>query len=407
MRAAPTLLLLALLAAGCTAPQAEVRARAGDFVVLDIVLAAPEDGRELRNDTGVHAVLRDEVPVRLPEGWDPATTEALPLGLAVALEGLQPGQLASGLLGPADAYGQRSEERTIRAPLQDAVPRELHLPAGAAILKSQPPQLTWANHTWTIELLGQDGAETRVWLNETPAPGTLLELPTYWNEHYQLWRSEVTGGNATHLLVEHRPGASRTVDVGGVAHRVGVEGAEAVADGNHPLAGRSLRFRVALREVVFAGSSAFPPAAEAKLVALDGARLNVSDLRGKPVLLDFFASWCVTCKQQAPILARAREAWGDHLAIVSVTIDPTDTPERLRAFQTEAGRASLGVWGRTLPADWTFAFDPTGEAARGFSVTGIPREVVLDADGRLRATSVGLRPWADLRGDLAPLLGEP
>jgi FKBP-type peptidyl-prolyl cis-trans isomerase 2/thiol-disulfide isomerase/thioredoxin len=382
-------LTLSVALAGCVEPPAaEPRARAGDFAVVDLQ-AWDAEGQEVLNATAIHAVLATEVPLRLPVGWDRNAIQPLPPGVVHALAGARAGvTIETPRLPPEDAYGARSEERVIRAPRSDAVPREQRIAGDTPILESFPPQLRWANHTWTIGVLQQDADGTRVWLNSTPAIGTLLELPTYWNAHYHLWRSRVTGANSTHVFVEPLAPEGTTVDVGGVPHRVRIEANDVVADGNHPLAGQALRFRVALRELAFAGAPDRPLAPDAVLVTLEGARLNLSDLRGKPALVDFFATWCITCIQQAPTLGRAHVAYGDAVRILSVAIDPTDSQDRVAAFRDAAH------------ADWTFAFDPTGEAARGLAVTTLPREVILDADGRVAGASAGLHPWAELQRDL-------
>jgi cytochrome c biogenesis protein CcmG/thiol:disulfide interchange protein DsbE len=227
-------------------------------------------------------------------------------------------------------------------------------------------------------------------------------LPDYWNAQDHLWRSRLEGlANGT-LRVQHLPEPGRTVLVGGQAYRIVAGNDTALADGNPPWAGMALRFQATVRRIVFAGGGSFPQAPDARLATLDGRLLNVSDLRGQPVLLDFFATWCLTCKQEAPILARAHAAFPG-LAVVSVTIDPSDNPPRVRAFQQDAERAAGQAWGEALPANWTWAFDPAGQAAQAYSVAGIPREVLLDGEGRVRATSQGFHAWDELRAEVAAL----
>lgn len=404
MRTLAAAALLVLLLAGCAAPQPLPRARSGDFAVVDLV-ALRGDGREALNLSGQRAVLADGVPVRLPEGWDAAEVLPLPAGVRDALVGAPPGEARSTpLLPPERAFGPWDAAKTVRAPQRQEVPRVLDLPAPVEV---EGGLLRWANATWRAEVLAEANGTARVRLTDAPPAGALLEFPDYWNDRYRLWRSRLAEVRDDALVVEHLAEPGRSVLVGGQPYRIGAEGAEVVADGNHPLAREALGFRVLLRELAFTGSGAHPLAPDATLVAFDGARLNLSDLRGKPALLDFYATWCVTCKQQAPVLARAREAYGDNLTIVSITIDPTDDHARVQAFRDEVRRSTLGTWGREIPADWLFAFDPAGEATRGFSVTGIPREVLLDADGRIRGTSVGLHPWPQLKAELDALVAGP
>lgn len=397
VRALPALGVLALALAGCTAPDAQVRARAGDFVVVDLVTLDAQ-GLEVENVTGLRAVLAPQVPARFPEGWDANTTRPLPPALVAAFEGLAPPVAReTALVSPEQAYGNWSVERAIRAPRHETLEREVRLDASALA----GDRATWAGHDWQVDVLEREAGEARVRLRTGPPPGTLLELPTYWNAHYHLWRSRLVGLGEEGLRVEHlaEPG---DVAVGGVRFAVRSNASEVLADGNAPLAGQELRFRATLRAIAFAGSAAHPVAPDAMLVRDSGERFQLASLRGQPVLLDFFATWCVTCKQQAPTLARAHAEFPG-IQVVSITIDPSDDAGRIAAFREDAERSSLAVWGRPMAANWTFAFDPLGEAARGFSVAGIPREVFIDADGRIRSTSVGLHPWPELRAELLEL----
>jgi cytochrome c biogenesis protein CcmG, thiol:disulfide interchange protein DsbE len=407
-RAALALALLALapVLAGCTAPEApQPRARAGDFAVLDLV-AHGAQGQEVLNLTAQRAVLGDAVPPRLPEGWDANGTLPLPRAVVRALEGLRPGAVfATPLAAPEEGFGPWDANLTIAAPRVQRLSRVLDLPWP---LPLQDGKLRWANASWDFILLEQGNSTAKVRLGAGPGPNATLELPDYWNQGYQLWRSRVVPHEGEGLVVEHLPEAGRTVLVGGQPYRVEAPEGQALADGNHPLAREALRFQGTLRSLAFPPGRGPPTAPDALLIDAGDSttRFNVSDLRGKPALVDFFASWCVTCKQQAPILARAAEAHGANLTIVSVTIDPTDTPERIAAFREGVPRDSLLAWGRPLGANWTFAFDPTGQAAKGFSVLGIPRFVLLDHEGRIRATGVGVHTWPQLQSDLLPVLAE-
>jgi cytochrome c biogenesis protein CcmG/thiol:disulfide interchange protein DsbE len=398
------LLLVLPVLAGCTLPEPALRARAGDLVVVDLQ-AWDAAGGLVVNASALRAVNGDHVPVALPEGWDPNATQPLPRGVRAVLTGLAPGEERStALLPPEQGYGPWRAERTIEVPQRAALSRVQRLPASTAFLEHKPTgggsgpgdaSVTWAHARWDVDFVDASNATVTVRLLNTPT-GALLELPDFWNDGVRLWRSRVLGGDAENLSVEHlaEPG---TVLVGGQPYRVAVANGTVLADGNHPLAREALRFRVALRGVAFAGGGAFPPAPDGALADLEGRAFRLSDLRGKPALLDFYATWCLTCKQQAPVLARAHAAHPG-LAVVSVTIDPTDTPARVRAFQEDVAPGAPG-----LSLNWTWASDPSGEVAPAFGVARIPRGVLLDAEGRVRSASVGLHPWEELEAELAAL----
>jgi cytochrome c biogenesis protein CcmG/thiol:disulfide interchange protein DsbE len=72
------------------------------------------------------------------------------------------------------------------------------------------------------------------------------------------------------------------------------------------------------------------PAPQLVIQALDGSRLQVSDLRGKPVVLDFWASWCVACAEDLPVLSNASAA---HPGIAFVGAAMQDTTGAIQAFE--------------------------------------------------------------------------
>jgi thiol-disulfide isomerase/thioredoxin len=103
-----------------------------------------------------------------------------------------------------------------------------------------------------------------------------------------------------------------------------------------------------------------------------GRTVRLSDLQGKTLLLDFFASWCGPCREQAPIVERlARRLSGATLAVYGVnTSDQIADAERYLAEH----RPSYPV-----------LFDGDNQAAAGFDVTGLPTLLVIDKGGIVRA----------------------
>ena len=127
-----------------------------------------------------------------------------------------------------------------------------------------------------------------------------------------------------------------------------------------------------------------PPGAEAPdiaFAALDGGRpMKLSDLRGKVVVLDFWASWCGPC--QAPLaelqtLRNDHPAWKDKVIIVPLSIDDTAA----KAFQHLAQRGwtnTFNVWGGGGVWD--------SPAAKAFLVQEIPTTYIIDAQGKIAAS---------------------
>ncbi len=120
-----------------------------------------------------------------------------------------------------------------------------------------------------------------------------------------------------------------------------------------------------------------PPAPEFTLERLDAdGDLALSSLRGKAVVLNFWASWCIPCKEEAPHL---EEVWKENRAdgLVVVGVDAKDFRRDARAF---ADRFDL-----TFP----LVFDGEGSTLTSWGVTGFPETFVIDRQGRVVESFVG------------------
>jgi cytochrome c biogenesis protein CcmG, thiol:disulfide interchange protein DsbE len=110
---------------------------------------------------------------------------------------------------------------------------------------------------------------------------------------------------------------------------------------------------------------------------------DLAALRGKPALIDFFASWCDPCREEAPELRKLAASLGDRASVVAVDWDDAGGPAR--AFVREHG--------------WTFPVlaDTSGTAGESYGLVGLPTSFVLDADGHIVATFRGPQSAATLR----------
>jgi cytochrome c biogenesis protein CcmG, thiol:disulfide interchange protein DsbE len=131
-----------------------------------------------------------------------------------------------------------------------------------------------------------------------------------------------------------------------------------------------------------------------ELPALDGTgTVRLSDFRGRPVILNFWASWCDPCRDEFPVLKQAlREHAGDDLAVVGVTYK--DIPSDSRAFV------------RKMKAGWPIGEDERGTVgAEEYGVRALPQTFFIDADGKIvDRYFAGLTSEAELESALDKLL---
>jgi peroxiredoxin len=135
------------------------------------------------------------------------------------------------------------------------------------------------------------------------------------------------------------------------------------------------------------------PLFEAK--TLDGKPLKLADLRGKFVLLDFWATWCVPCSKEQPNLIAAHNAFGSNTKFVLIGLSLDKEAETVRSFI----QAQKLPWAQVHLGEWSESDVPTA-----YGVEGIPSIWLIGPDGKVVAK--------DLRGDeikeaVAKALGQP
>lgn len=132
------------------------------------------------------------------------------------------------------------------------------------------------------------------------------------------------------------------------------------------------------------------PAPAFDLAALNGgANLSLSGLKGQVVLVNFFASWCVPCRVEQPILMRLAKQ--DHVALYG--IDYKDQPAAARRVLAELGDPYRAI-----------GLDADGITGINFGVYGVPETYVIDKNGQIRKRFVGPLTEESLQQELLPLL---
>ncbi len=125
------------------------------------------------------------------------------------------------------------------------------------------------------------------------------------------------------------------------------------------------------------------PAPDFTLTSLSGEKIRLYDLRGKVILLNFWASWCPPCREEIPSLASLNAAMaGKNFQMLAVSIDKGGRDTIKRFF------SKTGV---NLPT----LLDPDGSVGKEYGISGVPETFVIDKQGIIRKKVVGPIDWSD------------
>ena len=114
-----------------------------------------------------------------------------------------------------------------------------------------------------------------------------------------------------------------------------------------------------------------------KLPTLNG-EVDLTQLRGKVVYLDFWASWCIPCRKSFPWMNEMSAKYKDQgLEVIAVNLDK----ERKLADE----------FLQKVEAHFTIAFDSVGDSAKAYKLRGMPSSYLIGRDGKLYASHIGFR----------------
>jgi thiol-disulfide isomerase/thioredoxin len=141
--------------------------------------------------------------------------------------------------------------------------------------------------------------------------------------------------------------------------------------------------------------SAGKPAPAVQLQPLEGEPIDLASLKGKVVVLDFWATWCRPCVIALPLVTKVANEFADR-GVVFYAVNQRESRSKVKAF---LARHEL---------DPPIALDPQARAGMAFGVSSIPHSVVIDKKGVVRKVHIGLAPGLDqtLRQEIEELLAE-
>ena len=124
------------------------------------------------------------------------------------------------------------------------------------------------------------------------------------------------------------------------------------------------------------------PVPEIRFQGADGKAHTLSDFRGKVVLLNVWATWCVPCRKEMPALDRLQQTLGGaEFEVIALSID-SGGAAAVRRFYDEIGIRSLALY-----------VDPSMAASGKLRTVGIPTTLLLDREGRERWRKTGPAEW--------------
>ena len=129
---------------------------------------------------------------------------------------------------------------------------------------------------------------------------------------------------------------------------------------------------------------------------VDGSSLSLESLRGRVVLLNFWASWCLECRAELPALERLHRDYAPR-GLTVVAVNFREEPGTVRQYARELGL--------TMP----LVLDSAGDIRQSYGVIGFPTSFLIGRDGRAVARAIGPREWAgpEARALIELLLMEP
>ncbi|WFU88724.1 TlpA disulfide reductase family protein [Rhizobium sp. CC1099] len=145
----------------------------------------------------------------------------------------------------------------------------------------------------------------------------------------------------------------------------------------------------------FALSDVPTPVPDVRFTDGEGRPRALADFRGKVVLLNVWATWCLPCRTEMPTLDRLQAALGGGgFEVVALSVDRQGS-ETVKAFYSEIGVRNLAV-----------RVDASGQALSGLAAVGLPTTILIDAEGRELGRLMGPAEWdaKDMVAFLKPIV---
>lgn len=146
------------------------------------------------------------------------------------------------------------------------------------------------------------------------------------------------------------------------------------------LAGKGTLAQEHLFEAMGMAKVAGQKAPDFTLSSVDGTQVSLQQYKGKVIFLNFWATWCIPCREEMPALEKLHHAYREQDLVV-LAIDLKESAEQVKAFFQQHALSFPSV------------IDANGSVFRAYSVTGMPTTYLIGRDGAILARGIGGRDW--------------
>jgi peroxiredoxin len=127
------------------------------------------------------------------------------------------------------------------------------------------------------------------------------------------------------------------------------------------------------------------------LTSVEGTQVSLQQYQGKVIFLNFWATWCIPCREEMPALEKLHQTYQAQDLVV-LAIDLKESPDQVKAFFEKHALSFPSL------------IDPNGVVFRAYAVTGMPTTYLIGRDGNILARGIGGRDWT--RGEAHELIRE-
>ena len=121
----------------------------------------------------------------------------------------------------------------------------------------------------------------------------------------------------------------------------------------------------------------------------DGTTKKLSDLKGKKIIVNFWATWCDPCREEMPDLEKIRQEYGDKLVILAV--NKVEKVERINGFSAE------------VPVGFTLIANPQGDITQRYGTRTVPNSFFINTDGTIGVRELKVMNYLTLKQNIDAL----